>query len=269
MNGNLIDPASPALSIVDHGITVGDGVFETVKVVNGVPFALTRHLNRLAASSSGLGLPEPDLDQVRRAVVTTLGEDTFAFGIVRITYTAGLGPLGSSRAEDGHPTLIVAVTEMQPKPTTGAVAVVPWTRNEHGALTGLKTTSYAENVRALAYAAERGCGEAIFANTAGMLCEGTGTNVFCVFGGEIVTPPLTAGCLAGVSRALAIEWCGAAERGISMEEFAGADEVFLTSTTRNVQAVDRVDDRALPAPGPVTSEVMRKWSAHEAANTDP
>ena len=89
--------------------------------------------------------------------------------------------------------------------------VVPWPRNELGALSGLKTTSYAENVRALAYAAERGGSEAIFANTAANLCEGTGTNIFVVAGGRLITPPLSAGCLAGVTRALVLEWVGAAE----------------------------------------------------------
>src|SRR5690606_36162816 len=109
---------------------------------------------------------------------------------------------------DSSPTLLVAVAEMPERPETTAVVTVPWTRNERGALTGLKTTSYAENVRALAYAAERGCSEAIFGNTVGDLCEGTGSNIFVVVDGRLLTPPLSSGCLAGITRALVLEWYG-------------------------------------------------------------
>ncbi|NEE51568.1 4-amino-4-deoxychorismate lyase, partial [Streptomyces sp. SID8455] len=118
---------------------------------------------------------------------------------------------------------------------------VPWTRNERGALTGLKTTSYAENVVALARARERGASEALFPNTVGRLCEGTGSNVFVVLDGRIHTPPVASGCLAGITRALAVEWTGAEESDLPMEVLAEADEIFLTSTLRDIQAVHRVD----------------------------
>ena len=91
-------------------------------------------------------------------------------------------------------------------PASTDVVTAPWRRNEHGALTGVKSTSYGENVRGLAYASAHDCGETIFLNTAGNVCEGTGTNVFCVFGDEVVTPPLSAGPLAGVTRDLLLEW---------------------------------------------------------------
>lgn len=256
------------LSVIDHGITTGDGVFESVKVVDGVPFALSRHLARLAQSATGLGLPKPDDADVRRAVQAVVDGEPMPYGVVRITYTAGPGPLGSSRGDSG-PTLLVIACATEPKPPTAAAIVVPWTRNERGALAGLKTTSYAENVRALAYAAEHGGSEALFTNTAGMLCEGTGSNIFCVFGDEIATPPLSAGCLAGVSRALVIEWCQVTERDISLDELAAAEEVFLTSTTRDVQALYRVDDRELTAPGPVTKDVLQTWRAREATDNEP
>ena len=131
-------------------------------------------------------------------------------GRLRITYTAGPAPMGSGRGE-GPPTLVVAYSAIDAVPVSTSVTTVPWTRNEHGATAGLKTTSYAENVIALALAAERGGTEAIFANTAGNLCEGTGTNVFYVVDGELRTPTLASGCLAGVTRALVIEWCDARE----------------------------------------------------------
>ena len=110
---------------------------------------------------------------------------------------------GSGRG-DAKPTLVIALAPMDPWPESTKVAVVPWPRNERGALAGLKTTSYAENVVALAYAKRLGAGEALFADTRGRLSEGTGSNVFVVLGDRLVTPALTTGCLAGVTRALVL-----------------------------------------------------------------
>ena len=152
---------------------------------------------------------------------------------------------------------------MKEWPETTAVRTVPWPRNERGALAGLKTTSYGENVVALARAAEAGASEAIFANLAGHLCEGTGSNVFYVVDGELRTPTLDSGCLAGVTRALILEWWGGTEVDEPMEVLADASEVFLASTTRDVQGVSQWDDRELPAPGPVTREVRAMWEERE------
>jgi branched-chain amino acid aminotransferase len=267
-NGSLVEPDSAAITVLDHGFTVGDGVFEAIKVVDSTPFALTRHLQRLHRSAVGLGLPQPDETLVRKAVDEVLDGQAIELGRIRMTYTAGVSPLGSGR-QTTSPTLVVVVTEAAPYPPTTKAVVVPWPRNERGALAGLKTTSYAENVIALAYAEERGASEAIFANTVGNLCEGTGTNVFCVFDGSLVTPPLSAGCLSGVTRNLVVEWCGAQERDIRLAHLAGADEVFLTSTTRDLQAVTQLDDRVLPDPRPVTQRCMQTWREREALDVDP
>nr|WP_202457137.1 MULTISPECIES: aminodeoxychorismate lyase [unclassified Streptomyces] len=257
------------VSVLDHGLTVGDGIFETVKSVEGRPFALTRHLARLAQSARGLGLPEPDRDEVRRACAAVLEANPLPLGRLRITYTGGLSPLGSDRGDQGT-TLVVALGEAKQRPDTTAVITVPWTRNERGALTGLKTTSYAENVVALARAHEHGASEALFANTVGQLCEGTGSNVFVVLDGEIHTPPVASGCLAGITRALAVEWTGARETDLPLDVLDRADEVFLTSTLRDVQGVHRVDERELPAaPGPVTAKAMRIFTERAADDLDP
>jgi branched-chain amino acid aminotransferase len=150
------------------------------------------------------------------------------------------------------------------------VITTPWPRNEHSAIVGLKTTSYAENVLALTYARERGGGEAVFGNIAGNLCEGTGTNVFVVTGGRLITPPLSAGCLAGVTRDLVIEWAGAAEEDLSIGALAAAEEAFLTGTTRDVQPIRSVDGVALPAaPGPVTRKAAEIFAARSAEMPDP
>ncbi|WP_069869740.1 aminotransferase class IV [Streptomyces malaysiensis] len=269
LDGSLRDADSAMVSVFDHGLTVGDGVFETVKATEGQPFALTRHLRRLARSARGLGLPEPDLDEVRRGCEEVLKAHPVPFGRLRITYTGGISPLGSDRGTAG-PTLVVALVEAARRPDATAVITVPWARNERGALTGLKTTSYGENVIALARAHEHGATEALFGNTVGALCEGTGTNVFVVLDGQLHTPPLSSGCLAGITRALVLEWVGAKETDLPLDALRGAEEVFLTSTTRDVQAVHRVDDHTLPgAPGPVTAEALRIFIERAAADIDP
>jgi branched-chain amino acid aminotransferase len=274
VNGGLVVPEDARLSPFDHGLLVGDGVFETLRVYAGTPFAWRRHLDRLAASADGLGLPVPDRDELRAAAGELLAADGIADGRLRITVTGGPSPLGSERGA-GPPTVVLAAAGIGPWPVAGAVVVVPWPRNERGATAGLKTISYAENVRALAYAREHHATEAVFGNTRGELCEATGSNVFVVAGGVVRTPPADAGCLLGVTRALVLELC--AHEGIPAEEasvplgaLAAADEVFLTSTTREVQAVGTVDGRALaPAPGPLTTRLGTAFAQLVARDLDP
>lgn len=259
----LTDPTAPAVPVTDHGFTVGDGVFEAVKVVDGVPFALTRHLDRLRRSARGLGLPEVDLDVVREGIRATLGQEHLALGRLRITVTGGDAPLGSGRG-DAPCRVAVVAAPMSAQPASTAVVTAPWPRNERGALAGLKTTSYGENVIALAHAAKADASEAVFANLAGHLCEGTGSNVFYVVDGELRTPTLASGCLAGVTRDLVLEWYGGREVDEPIEVArAGADEVFLVSTTRDVQSVQRWDDRDLGVPGPVTTAAAARWRERE------
>jgi branched-chain amino acid aminotransferase len=267
-NGSVLDDArAPVIGVDDHGLTVGDGVFESVKVVGGQPFALTRHLGRLSASAAGLGLPAPDLDEVRRGIAAVLEGEPLELGRLRITCTAGPAPMGSGRGA-GPATLIVTADTMAPAEGTTAVVRVPWIRNEHSAVAGLKTTSYAENVVALARARQSGASEAIFANTIGNLCEGTGSNIGYVVDGEVRTPSLESGCLAGVTRALLLEWCDVVEIDEPVGVLDEAQEVFLVSTTRDVQPVHRVDERVLP-PGPVTAKLRESWSARAADSVDP
>ncbi|QBI53688.1 aminotransferase class IV [Streptomonospora litoralis] len=268
--GRVVDESEAVIPVLDHGITVGDGVFETVKGVAQEPFALTRHLHRLARSAAGLGLPAPDLDLIAGGVREALDANPgIELARVRITVTAGAGPLGSERTPH-ELTCVVAVGPLTPAAPTVDVAVVPWTRNENGALAGLKTTSYAENVLALDHARRRGAGEAVFANTAGNLCEGTGSNVFVVLDGDLVTPPLSAGPLAGITRELVLEWAGGTEADIAMSDLERVSEAFLTSSGRDVQPIRAVDGRELPAaPGPVTRKTMDVFTERGASDIDP
>ncbi|MEX1006422.1 MAG: aminotransferase class IV [Acidimicrobiia bacterium] len=274
VNGKVVDAEAARVSPFDHGLLVGDGVFETLRVYDGRPFAWRRHLDRLEYSANGLGLVAPDRAILQAAAHALLRANDLQEARLRITVTGGVQPLGSER-RDTRPTVIVAASDVKSVSPTISVVVVAWTRNERGATAGLKTISYAENVRALAYAQERGAGEAIFRNTRDELCEATGSNVFVVRNGELRTPPASAGCLLGVTRALVLEL--GQELGIECHEvampvdaLADADEAFLTSSVREVQTITQVDGRALPnAPGPITTRFAKAFSALVARNIDP
>ncbi|MGH9230684.1 MAG: aminotransferase class IV [Acidimicrobiales bacterium] len=274
LDGAIVDATEAKVSVFDHGLTVGDGVFETVKLIEGRPFALRRHIERLHRSARGLGLDVPLGDTRLRSAIDELlaaalgGEADTAR--LRITVTGGAAPPGSGRGTAG-PTLIIAVAALDPwEPDTVAVTV-PWPRNERSAVAGLKTTSYAENVVALAEARKVGATEAIMANLAGNLCEGTGTNVFVVRGGLLSTPPLLAGCLAGVTRALLLEQLpDADEDNVPMAALPEAEEVLLTSSTRDVQPLRMLDGRELPGiEGPVAKRAIDAIADLQARELDP
>ncbi len=275
IDGRLVSGDDVGISVFDHGVTVGDGIFESLKVVTDAGghqrvFALTRHLARLRRSAAGLGLRVPYADDdLRAAVLAVLEANGPAAGRVRLTLTGGVGPAGSDRAA-AVPTVIVTTAAGRDWPPSADVTTVPWRRNEHSPTAGLKTTSYADNVIALAFAHERGASEAILANTAGDLCEGTGSNVFVVVDGRLVTPPLSSGCLGGVTRELLLEITDALEESLPLSALADADEAFLTSSTRDVQPIRAVDGVALPhCPGPLTVAAAAAFQSLESRTLDP
>jgi branched-chain amino acid aminotransferase len=273
VDGLLLDADTPAVSAVDHGVTVGDGAFETAKIDAGVPFAVTRHLRRLDRTMAGLGLPPADHGRIRDGIRAVLVGDPIDFGRLRFTVTGGRGPLGSDRHDSDLTHIVTAVPHARPE-AQGRVVTVPWVRNERAATAGLKTTSYADNVIAFAYAKERGAVEAIFANTRGELCEATGSNVFVVLDGVVHTPPLDSGCLAGITRELVLEWCRGdgieiVEQALPLGVLTRADEVFLTSSIKDVFPVSAIDDRVFSSTGPVTTRVREVWARHSARGIDP
>ncbi|HVA41972.1 MAG TPA: aminotransferase class IV [Acidimicrobiales bacterium] len=269
--GGLCDESEARVSLLDHGITVGDAVFETVAVRGGIALSLTRHLARMVRSCHGLGIPAPDVAELRQAAMDVVAANSFDEGVLRVIHTSGPGPLGSQRG-DRQPTTAILAGPARHWDDTAEVAVVAWPRNERAATAGLKTTSYADNVIALAEARRRGCSEAIFANTAGALCEGSGTNIFLGLDGVLVTPPLSSGCLAGVSRGLLIERCGleVEERDLPVSVLSHCEEAFLTSATRDVQPIRAVDGRVLPAcPGPLTRGAAEAYRLLQEREPDP
>ncbi len=274
IDGGLVALADAKVSVLDHGLVVGDGVFETLRVYRGVPFAWTRHLARLQASADGLGLELPPSDELREAADAVLAANDLTEARLRITVTGGIAPPGSGRGA-APPTAFLLAFPIEPAAASVAIVIAPWTRNENGALAGLKTISYAANVRALAYAHERGAGEAVFANTRGDLCEATGSNVFVVRDGVLVTPPASAGALLGVTRALLLELAKASgipaeERDIPIEALVDSTEAFLSSTTREVQPISHVDGVALAnVGGPVSRRLAAAFGDLVGSDLDP
>ena len=269
INGALVPEDEARISPFDHGWLVGDAVFETLVIVRGMPFAARRHLERLAYSAEHLGVTVPDAEVLREAMIAVAAANGLHEGRLRVTVSSGTGPLGSTRG-NSQPTATVAATPQTPWPATIAVATVDWTINERGPLAGLKTVSYGANVRALAAAKAVGASEAIFANTQGQLCEGTGSNIFLAHQGQLITPSMASGCLAGVTRQLVIELTGAVERDVLLDALASADEAFLTSTTRDVHPIHAVDGHLLPAaPGPLTQAAAQGFAHLKATQLDP
>lgn len=274
IDGALASADVARVSPFDHGLLVGDGVFETLRVYRGVPFAWRRHMERLAYSAAGLGLSVPDAGHLRAAADEVLAANGLLEARLRVTVTGGPAPLGSERGDHG-PTVIVAVNVARSWPSAERVVTVPWPRNERGATAGLKTISYAENVRALAHAHEHGATEALFLNTTGNVCEATGSNVFMVEDARLRTPPAASGCLLGVTRALVLELCDELDITVDTSPLApsalhGADEAFLTSSTREVQPISHIDDTQLRGtPGAMTRRLAEAFAALVARDLDP
>lgn len=253
LNGRLTPAGETGVFPLDRGFTLGDGVFETLRAYGGKPFAVARHWKRLAHACETTGLPVPSCDEFTRVMNLTIAANKLQEARVRFTVTRGSAPEGLS------PTVVCTATPAATFAAAERVVTVPWTRNEKGALAGVKSVSYGENIMAIAYAKREGAGEALFFNTRGELCEGATTNIFIVKGADVFTPPLSSGCLAGVTRELVIELCrdhqiNLTETPLTPQALMAADEAFLTSSTREVQPVSHLNGIPFPSRAYLTSE---------------
>ena len=274
INGRMVEPDQPHLRADDHGVIVGDGVFETLLVVRrdegATAFAVRRHLERLRRSARILRFKCPYSDDDLRAAIDQCLDAAPGAGVVRITATSGGGPLGSGRSGARGSAIVVAGNRPPDYPPGTSVAIMPFPRNERGAMAGVKTTSYAENVLALDIARERGASEAIFADTRGRVSEGTGSNIFWSDGERLHTPPLDTGCLAGVTRAMLLEQLDIAETHLPVDKLPEVSEAFLASSTRTVQSIARIDGTELPVvDGPLTAVAAKAMAEMIATDLDP
>lgn len=284
-DGQIVEPNTPVITALDRGYTVGHGVFETLAVVNGVPFALTRHLARLARSGQIVGVPVPQPDQLRAIIDDVLAAWAFQVpantrGRLRITATAGPAAMGVAPVADsapGHLTVVLGPAPVTDDQRVGIAAVrVPWARNARSPLAGAKSTSYAENAMATNFALQAGADEALIGTTDGELCEGATSNVFVEVGGELLTPPLSTGCLAGVTRALVLEWGAAA--GVPVREAAvgelpisildDAAHLAVTGSVKGIRPVVILDGAARQV-GPLTAAISEVYQQRAALEVDP
>ena len=267
--GAMIDAGAASISIFDHGFTVGDGVFETVKCVDGRLFLWDWHMERLQRSAAGLGIALPDVEHLTTIACTVADAWTAEHDVparLRLTVSAGSGPLGSARAQ-AESTVVCAAAPIPDRPGPATLQTAAWPRNERSPLVGIKSTSYAENVLALALAQDCGASEALFLNSRGYVCEGTGSNVFIVKNGIVRTPPVSTGLLPGVTRRFVLTVASKdmpiTESNITVDQLHAADEVFLTSSLQDVRAVSRIDDTTFPV-GERTLAIQRRFVAAAA-----
>jgi branched-chain amino acid aminotransferase len=233
VNGSFVaDPATtPAVTALDDGVLVGRGVFETIAIRHGVAFARRRHIERLHTSAAIVGVTL-DAALVDTGIDAALSRWGPRDGRLRVTATAG----GA---------LIVTADVPREIAPTATLVIAPWPRNERSPLVAAKSTAYADNALAFAYAQAHGATDALFVNTRGEVCEGSRTNVFAVCEGRLVTPPLSAGCLAGVTRALVLDYGAADEATFDTAELMAASEVFITSALRGAQPITAVEGIAI------------------------
>ncbi len=255
INGKLLPEDEVRISPLDRGFLVGEGVFETLRSYNGHPFATKLHWQRLCDSSNILALTPPTESVFTFAVKETLRVNGIKEARIRVSLSRGIAP------DSAENIMTISVMPAPLWPPTSVVSTVPWTRNERSPLAGAKCLSYAENTVALAYVKARGADEAIFSNTRGEVCEGSTSNVFFVHENQLVTPPLSSGCLGGITRTIVLNLCR--EHGIPVEEtsstmqsFVASSEAFLTSTTREVHPISRIDDQTKNCfPDSITGQV--------------
>ncbi len=278
VDGTLYPANEPVLQAGNHGVTVGDGVFETLAVKNGEPFALTRHLVRLQYSLDRMGMRSVDMPLIRRGIREVMEANGADVARLRVTVVSGPGPMSSVRGTGSPNVMIWAGPGSAPNKCRAVRS--PWKRNERSAIAGVKSTSYAENVVMAQFAAKQGADEALMSNTLGYLCEGTGSNVFIERHGEVLTPPLSSGCLAGITRGLVLEWGakaglpvrvaapGELEMGILEEVRQGDAYAAVSSSTRGLAPIVWLDGVDVHE-GALLRRVSELYEARAEVENDP
>jgi branched-chain amino acid aminotransferase len=276
IDGRRCPHGAAHVSALDRGLTLADGLFETMRAYDGVPFRLDAHLARIAAGAATLEIPLPP--RMRDTVLAAVGDASATGGRdqgVRLTVTRGPGAAGAAPPTPAAtPTVIVAVGPLPHFPpslySAGLTAhVASGRRNERAMTAGLKTLAYTDSVAALIEARRADADDALFLDTEGHCSEAASSNLFAVAaGGTLLTPPLSCGALPGITRAAVIELAGARgvrvdERAFGLAELLDAREAFLTSSLREIAPLVRVDGRALGdgAPGPLTRDLMAAFQA--------
>lgn len=255
VDGRIVTADTPRILVGDRGLTLGDGLFETIRIAGGRAVGLAAHLARLAAGRAVLGLEGVPADEALAGGIRTLiAHAAIEEGAARLTVTRGPGPRGLMPPPDARPTVVItAATGAAPQDPVRLCVAGATRRNEWSPLARIKSTNALDAILARREAAERGCDDAVMLNTKGGVAETTIANLFVRLGDLWVTPAVEEGALPGTMRERVLRLLGAAVRPVSLEELGRADEVVLTSAlaVRGVRAlVTATGERVLAVEAP-------------------
>jgi len=283
IDGKFYDEANAKISVFDHGLLYGDGIFEGIRAYNGRVFKLKEHIDRLFCSAKAILLTIPLTHaEVCRAVVDTCRENNIRDGYVRLVITRGVGTLGLNPNKCKLASVIVIAGTIQLYPeemyANGmAIVTVPTVRNLHSAVNpAIKSLNYLNNILAKIEANNAGVEEAIMLNSEGYVAECTGDNIFILKDGKMFTPPLSAGALYGITRAAVVHL--ARQQGIEVTEpnltrydIFNADECFLTGTAAEIIPVTKVDGRIIGdgKPGATTHKLITAYRSLTKQSGEP
>lgn len=283
VDGKFFGERDAKVSVFDHGLLYGDGIFEGIRAYNGRVFRLKEHIDRLFYSAKAILLEIPmKHDALMKAVVNTCRQNKLRDGYIRLVVTRGIGTLGLNPNRCKNPSVIIIAGKIQLYPKElyergMEIVTVPTTRNLHNAVNpAIKSLNYLNNILAKIEANNAGCEEAIMLNAEGFVAECTGDNVFIVKDNQVLTPPLSAGALYGITRKAVLEM--AAEAGLTTGEptltrydLFNADECFLTGTGAELVPVVKIDGRVIGngKPGPVTRQLVAQYRALTKISGEP
>ena len=283
IDGKFCSERDAKVSVFDHGLLYGDGIFEGIRAYNGRVFKLMEHIDRLFGSAKALLLNIPmSHEEIMRATVETCRKNNLRDGYIRLVVTRGKGSLGLNPNRCGRPSVIIIADKIQLYPPAlyakgMAIVTVPTVRNLHSAVNpAIKSLNYLNNILAKIEANNAGVEEAIMLNAEGYVAECTGDNIFLVKGKQLLTPPLSAGALYGITRATVIELAEqgglkVSEPNLTRYDVFNADECFLTGTGAELIPVTKVDGRVIGTgkPGPITRKLVGEYHALTQVSGEP
>lgn len=283
IDGKYCDESNAKVSVFDHGLLYGDGIFEGIRAYNGRVFKLKEHIDRLFCSAKAILLDIPiSHAEMMKVVVETCRKNKLRDGYIRLVVTRGIGTLGLNPNKCKRPSVIVIADKIQLYPKEMydkgmAIVTVPTTRNLHNAVNpAIKSLNYLNNILAKIDANIAGVEEAIMLNSEGYVAECTGDNIFILKGGKMYTPPLSAGALYGITRGVVMGLAQDAgipvsEPNLTRYDMFNADECFLTGTGAELIPVTKIDGRVIGTgkPGSITKGLVKIYHALTQASGEP
>lgn len=274
IDGNFYPKSEAKVSVYDHGLLYGDGVFEGIRAYEGVVFKLDEHLDRLYRSANTIMLQIPlTKDEVKKAVLDTLKKNNLETAYIRLVVTRGIGDLGLDPRKCSKSTVIIITEPLirlhsEDRKKNGITAMISWVKRDPVDATTheIKSLNYLNSILAKIEANIAGVDEAICLDKSGFVCEGVAENIFMVRNGEIVTPPICTGALPGITRGVVMKLAkkldySMVERNITPNELFNADEVFFTGTAAEIIPVRGINKRVIGngKPGPITQRLMEEF----------